>query len=168
MDWKKLTPLFEAIPLTQGKFAIVDKEDFPWLNKWKWYYKDGYAARNSKGNSRKIKRTTIRMHREIIKAEKGQDVDHINLDRLDNRKSNLRICNNFGNARNRCKYANNTSGYKGVYFEKESNKWKAQIVFKNKKINLGRYTNPREAAIVYDIAAEQLFKEFANTNFNRM
>ena len=81
----------KEIKLTQDKVALVDDEDYKWLNEFKWYCAAGYAARNSpKINGKQS--INIFMHREINNTPKGMDTDHISHNRLDNRKVNLRTC----------------------------------------------------------------------------
>lgn len=103
----------KKIKLTQGKHAIVDDEDFERLSQYKWYYHhEGYAVRNSKENMR---RRLISMHRIINNTPDGKVTDHINGDKLDNRKSNLRSCTHAENARNSKLRSDSSSGMKGVY-----------------------------------------------------
>jgi hypothetical protein len=153
----------KIIPLTQGKEAIVDDDDYEWLNQWKWcFVKTGYAIRGK----RRPERGIILMHREIMHTPNGMYTDHINGDKLCNLRCNLRICTASQNIANTNKLQNNTSGYKGVYFEKERNKWVAGIHDKkNRHIKLGRFKNKIDAAKAYDKAAREMFGEFAKTNF---
>ena len=154
----------KQIKLTQGKYAIVDNDDYKELNKHKWYLLDGrYAARVSwrKGDS-----LGFLMHRIILKVKKEEKCDHINNNGLDNRKQNLRICTLTQNQGNRIKQKNNTSGFKGVCLDKKSNKWKSAIHIKSVTKCLGRYKDKIEAAKEYDKAAKKYFGEFARLNFN--
>jgi len=151
------------IALTQGKFALVDEDDFEWLNQWKWFCNMGYARRKAKTVNGG--RQTIHMHREILRSPPKSSGDHINGNTLDNRKINLRESSVIENCRNRRLNKNNSSGFKGVYFDYESGKWKAQIGVFPKRINLGRYLSATDAAEVYDIAAFHLYGDFANYNF---
>lgn len=154
----------KQIPLTQGKVAIVDDEDYEWLSRWKWYYFDeGYAARNDRRE--KGKRKTILMHRVIMKTLKNMLVDHMNHDGLDNQKSNLRNCTHDRNLQNRLINKNNKSGYKGVCWHKCSKKWVASIRFNGKGIHIGCYPSREQSARAYDKAARELFGDFAKTNF---
>ncbi len=156
----------KRIPLTQGKFALVDDVDFEKLSKYKWHaakHRNTYYAR------RKCKSMNypVRMHREIMGLiyKDGKQTDHRDGNGLNNQKYNLRICSNAENARNAVKQANNTSGYKGVTWNKPSKKWMAQIESGGKDYNLGRFIDKTEAAKAYDAKAKELFGEFAWLNF---
>jgi hypothetical protein len=145
------------IPLTQRKFAIVDDEDYEWLVQWKWLYTSGgYAARRTK---------KIYMHREIMHTPSGMYTDHINGNKLDNRKCNLRICTNTENTRNQKMHKNNNSGYKGISWSQRNKKWGVSVWEENKHNWLGYFSSPVEAAKVYDKKAAELFGEFAKLNF---
>lgn len=152
----------KLILLTQGKFAIVDVEDYDWLSQYRWCAcKSGntfYAAR-SKGH------ILIRMHREIMCAPKGLCCDHKNHNGLDNRKSNLRLCTIAQNTHNQRPRPNGTSKYKGVSLHKNNNKWAARIAFKRKRMHIGIFDNQLDAAIAYDRRAVELFGQFACLNF---
>ncbi len=100
------------------------------------------------------------------KPKKGFDIDHINGDGLDNRKSNLRICKHGENQYNSKMPKNNTSGYKGVYWDKRRNKWISQININGKHVYIGQFINAIDAANAYDKAAMQYHKEFAKPNSN--
>lgn len=143
----------------KGKyFALVDNKDFDWLNKWNWFLNSGYAVRKEKGKN-------ILMHRLILNTPEGKDSDHINMNRLDNRCENLRIATRSENMMNGCK-SNNTSGYKGVCWNKLANKWRVQIKLNRKNIFLGYFTNKLEAAHAYNLKAKELFGKFAYLNFH--
>ena len=151
----------KRIALTQGKYALVDDEDFAYLNQWKWYHHQGYAIRNlgSKG-----KRHTIMMHRIVNNTPNNMETDHVNHNTLDNRKINLRACSHSQNCINRKKYKNKTSPYRGVNWHKSSKKWQAQIKYKGKIKYLGIFNTPEEANGVYQKEAKILFKEFYSIN----
>lgn len=144
----------QRIKLTQNKYALVDDDDFDFLNQWKWYFNSGYAVR---GNKEKIL-----MHRVVNHTSKGIITDHINGDKLDNRKCNLRDCTNEENQMNRGAQANNTSGYKGVTWSNKAGKWYAQIQYHGKRKHLGSYNTPQEASEVYNKEAKILFKGFCH------
>src|SRR5712664_2670409 len=114
--------------LGKGKFTIVDDCNYPYLNQWKWtYHNSGYVSR-AMGGKILGKRKTIYMHRLILDVSRRKYTDHINGNRLDNRKENLRIVTQSQNQMNRGKQNNNTTGHTGVYREKHSkiNPWFAQ------------------------------------------
>src|SRR6476620_8185168 len=101
-----------AIELTKGQVAIVDDEDFNELAQYRWYVDHkGYACRNVLKSG---KTTGYRMHRVIMGAKKGEQIDHINQNKLDNRRCNLRFASYAENARNRGKSKRNKSGFKGA------------------------------------------------------
>jgi hypothetical protein len=148
----------QIIPLTQGKQTIVDDEDFEELSKFRWRCSDGgYVVR---GYASKIK-----MHRVVIGAPIGMEVDHVNGYTLDNRKENLRLCTHAENGRNRKLNADNKSGYKGVSWDNKIGKWRVTIKANLHRIHLGYFADPVEAARVYDDAARKYYKEFSRTNF---
>ena len=154
----------KEIRLTKNKITIVDDMDYEKLNKYKWHtLSNGYTFYAV----RKPKSGVILMHREIMGLTNGDklQVDHFDDNGLNNQRSNLRICNNGQNQMNKGKQSNNTSGYKGVNYKKEKNKWQANIEFKGKLSFLGYFTTKEEAAKAYDKKAIELFGEFAKTNF---
>ena len=151
------------IPLTQGKVAIVDAEDYEWLSKNKWH------AANTGGKfyaCRSIKQRTISMHRVIMGEPKGMVVDHIDGNSLNNRRCNLRSCTTAQNICNQ-RPKGGTSKYKGVCFQKRENKWKAKIRFNGKGIHIGNFDEEIDAAKAYDKKANELFGEFAYLNFGK-
>lgn len=118
-----------------------------------------YAAR-TEGPRRNMRR--FAMHRVILEAPKGMEVDHINHNTLDNRRENLRLCERFQNNGNRGVGRHNKSGLKGVNFDR--NRWKAEISVKNKTVYLGRFKTKEDAGRAYDVAAINHFGQFARTN----
>jgi hypothetical protein len=157
----------KEIKLTQGKVALVDDADFEWLNQWKWFaffngYGQYYAARNEKTF---LGRRLIFMHRVIMNTPRGMDVDHINMDGLNDTHANLRNCTHSQNIQNGKKRSNNSSGYKGVSWHKHHKKWYAKININGKHTPLGYFSNPEDAAHAYDEAAKKYHGEFARTNF---
>lgn len=152
---------FRLIPLTQGKFAIVDDEDYDWLMQWKWHIKRGsntfYAVRNGK----RPHRQKILMHREIINPPKGFETDHINHRGFDNRKINMRCCTHAQNNRNRLSKFNR---HKGIVQRK--NRWYARIWHNCRYIYLGTFSSKNEAIVAYDTKALELNNDFAYTNLS--
>jgi len=142
-----------------GRATLVDDEDFDRLSQYKWYLKVDKGMEYVASTVGAVK-----MHRIIMGQPAGMVVDHINHDTLDNRKCNLRVCTRAENSQNG-KARHNRSGYKGVTkVGGRSKRWLAQIMVDGKKHILGRYLDPKEAAKVYDEAAEKLHGEFALTN----
>lgn len=158
--------MVKYIELSQGKKAVVDDEDYDELNKHKWYCSRGYAVRNVRidENTRK----TIRMHRIIADTPEDKFTDHINGDKLDNRKSNLRNVTNAQNTKNAEKKSKAKSKYKGVaYFKRKKDiygKWVAKIQNDGKTIRLGYFDSEISAAIAYNNAAIKYHKEYARLN----
>lgn len=153
----------------EGKFALVDDEDYDVLIKYKWYYHNGYAVTtfHNKGKSRICldRNVNISMHRLLMGTPPGKklSVDHINRDRLDNRKrANLRwvtYAQNAHNARGRHK----NGKYKGVRLA--GSRWSATIGVNYKAVYLGVFRTEEEAALAYDRAARVLHGEYALLNF---
>lgn len=154
----------KKIPLTKGRFAIVDDEDFDFLNKRKWLAVNGtnaiYAGRNQWMNDGKMK--TILMHRVILGAKKGQLIDHVNRNPLDNRRENLRFCTASQNTQNRRMQRNNKSGFKGVIWNRRSQKFQANIMLSGKDYYLGLFKTAQAAGLAYARAAKKLHGEFAS------
>ncbi len=164
---EKVGDIVKQIPLTQGKFALVDDEDFSRLNQHKWCVaKSGRNGFRAVRGIRKDKRNvTAYMHRVIMDAPKHLDVDHINHNPLDNRKCNLRTCTKSQNQHNQQLRKSGSSQFKGVVWDKCKNKWAAIIKLKTKQISIGRFNSEIEAAKAYDEKAKELFGEFACLNF---
>lgn len=152
------------INLTGGKFAKVSREDFKRINAHKWYCSTfGYAIRFINRNVHKI---CILMHREILRTPDGMETDHVNMDKLDNRRENLRLCNkrqNQGN-RNGSRYTTKTSSFKGVRWHKRHSVWEAYITRGGRYQYLGSFIDEISAASAYNAAALQHFGQFARLN----
>ena len=138
------------------KIMLCDIED--WNNLKEYYWRDAHGYAFSTKNHK-----TIMFHRTVLKVtDKKIQVDHINGNRLDNRKSNLRLCTNQENSFNKYKNSNNTSGYKGVYYDKEKDKWRASIQYDGKSMKSPkRYDTPEEAYEWYVKKSNELFGDFS-------
>lgn len=159
-----LNTSYRFIPLTRGKIAVVDAEDFDFLSRWRWFavapcQNTFYAARHE---GRKF----VYMHCALLPD--CVHVDHRDGDGLNNRRANLRASTHRQNLCNRGKQRNNTSGYKGV-IRTNDGKWTAQIhvrTGKQRKMwNLGTFPSADQAACAYDNAARTLHGKFAKLNF---
>lgn len=152
----------KKIKLNTGEFTLVDDDDFLIYGNMKWFVNsDGYPKNHS--GPRKTRKSKS-LHRLIMKAQKGETVDHINRNKLDNRKCNLRIVPQQKQCFNRSLSKHNKTGYKGVGFNKRLNKYIAQICKDYKTYHLGVFETKEEAAKVYDENAIKLFGEYASTN----
>lgn len=150
----------KEIKLTQGQVALVDDDDYNYLNQWKW-------CAHKSGNTFYAERTiypehkTIKMHWIIMNDFQGNRIDHKDSNGLNNQRSNLRFCNKSQNCMNR-KY-NNKTGYSGVYKVKQC--FQASIRVNKKNISLGYYKSLEDAARARDEGSIKYFGEFANLNF---
>jgi hypothetical protein len=141
--------------------CFVSVEDVDWAGDHKWHVQNGYAHNLKLG----------RMHRQILARMTGQPVpkgmhtDHIDRDRLNNQRDNLRICTPAENLMNRPVQQNNTGRFKGVSRERRSGGWLARIGYQNRSIYIGHYSSEMEAAMAYDREALKLYGEFASLNF---
>ena len=153
----------KEIELNTGEITLVDDEDFERLTKYSWW---AHLRRKGTSNARaKIKGKDTLMHRFIMNAQKGQIIDHIDRNPLNNQKSNLRFCSNSQNLLNRGTNENNTTGFKGVAWLKRFKKFRAQITINGKKKWLGCFDSAIEAAKAYDEAVLEYHGEFAWLNF---
>ena len=153
----------KTIPLSRGKFALVDDEDYEYLNQWKWHISHyGYAERTQHMPSSRAnqKFKSIRMHRLIMDAPKNLQVDHIDGSRTNNVRSNLRLCLSGENTRNQKVRATSRSGYKGVSWHPGARKWMVRVGTRY----FGLHDDAGEAAKVYNHWAVVLFGEFARLN----
>jgi len=147
------------IPLTKELFAIVDQEDHAYLSQHSWSV-DGSGC-----PQRAIKTASgwrpIRMHRDLLKLGPGQHADHIDGDKLDNRRANLRRCSQAENNRNTPIPRTNRTGFKGVYWNANRQCFQAYITFERKHHYLGSFTDIESAALTYQQVAKRFFGTFA-------
>ena len=140
--------------------VIVDDLDECLVRQHRWYKDNhGYACTNSNGKN-------LRLHALLLPKKEDFVRDHINGNKLDNRRANLRYATPLENAQNASKRKDNTSGFKGVYWNKQYSKWKVQIRHEGKRKHLGRFEDVIAAAKAYDDAAKSFFGKFARVNFN--
>lgn len=157
----------KTILLTKGHTALVDDQDYDYLMQWAWHLAAGQYAAHDSRNFNKDCGEYVYMHTVIadrMGLKDSQDVDHKDGNGLNNRRSNLRPSAHRLNLANRGPQHNNTSGFKGVTWDKNRGKWSASIKVKQKRINLGRFATKVAAAQAYNRAAKQHFGEFAYLN----
>ena len=145
--------------------ALVDDEDYALVAKYRWRLNQGYAYSVTQG-SRKS-RKSIKMHRLVLNLTNPKiSVDHIDNNKLNNTKTNLRICTSSQNSRNTIKRSNTKCRYKGVSYDarRKKNPWYARIRYNYKYIHIGCFSSEEEAALAYNEKAKELFGEFANLN----
>lgn len=149
-----------AVEVSAHSWALVSVADVPYVQEYNWHLYDGYAGRNIRIEN---KRACELMHRKIlgISRDSKLQVDHINCNRLDNRRENLRAATHGQNQQNSTKYKSNTSGHKGVHYRKESGKWRARIQVEGKRLHLGDFVSKMGAAEAYRLAAIKHHKEFS-------
>lgn len=148
----------KKIPLSKGKFALVDDDMYDFLNQWKWHHDGKYARRNIR-----VKGKLVHIYMHKVVAGTDEKVDHRDLDQLNNQRANLRPCTTQTNAVNSKKAANKSSAYKGV--TKCGNGWRSQLTYNDKKVYDAYFSNERWAAMATDLNAVALYGEFARRNF---
>jgi len=154
-----------TIPLTQGFVALVDEEDVYFLSQWKWHvFKEQYTNYAARGVRQGGRVKTILMHRLLLTAPQGKQVDHRDHNGLNNTRANLRLCTQNENQHNRRKNSHSLSQYKGVTWWERLHKWRGEIRLNGKWMYLGYFDNEEDAARAYDKAASLLFGEFARLN----
>jgi len=156
----------KEIVLSNGNKAIVDDEDFDKVSQIPWYEHEGYAkSKKYLGVIDGKKRSKwFSMHGLIMNTAPGMHTDHVNGNKLDNRRCNLRICTSSQNLMNARPYAGSSSKYKGVYLNKKAKKWRAYITLNKVRKHIGTFNCEKEAAAAYNREAIKLFGEFARIN----
>lgn len=133
----------KEIELSKGKYALVDDEDYNWLNQWSWWVeKKGYAVRKESWGGR---RHRLYLHRELLRVGPHQIIDHINGNRLDNRRVNLRIVSPTINSRNRLLSTRNKTGHNGIYWVQRVKMFEAYITVKRRRVYLGIFKDLEKA-----------------------
>lgn len=157
---------YRTIPLTQGFVCVVDAADYDAVASFRWLAlrcrRGVYAVRWVRSGKRRV---AVRMHRMLLDAPPGMEVDHQDGNTLNNCRDNLRLCSFAQNRANRRKHAKSSSRYKGVSWNKKRQKWMAYIKINNRSTHLGMFVDEAEAAHAYDRAASAQWGEFASLNF---
>lgn len=150
------------VKLTNGRTMLIDRADYDYVSQFTWRQnQNGYADRNeyiSHENGRRIQKMIV-LHRYLM-GNPTQEVDHINGNRLDNRRANLRVCTRQENTMNRKKRKNCSSSYKGVFWHHGKQIWVAKVQGKQ----IGTFREEVDAATAYNIVAQQRYGEFARLN----
>lgn len=155
--------------LSTGEICLIDDEDLSLAADRTWRLTrrangdEGYVTGAFRDQGRK---TTKPIHRVIMQPTGDAVVDHINGNRLDNRRCNLRICTHKQNMRNRRPNRGKDHGYKGIYRRPGESRWHAQINLDGKFVRIGTFDDPQSAAVAYDRAATHHFGEYARLNFS--
>lgn len=143
---------------------VIDSSDFQLVSKYTWFkgkrgYPTAHYSRKLKASSR-----TFTLHRLLFGFPESGDIDHIDGNKMNNRRENMRLCSHQQNMFNQKKRCTNSTGYTGVSFSKSAKKYEAYIHHNGKKKNLGLYRTAVEAAIARDKAALEYFGEYARLN----
>lgn len=147
----------KKIILSQKAYCLVDDDIFEKYGHLKWHMNTGYAKRTELGKA-------LLLHRLILKAKKGECVDHIDRNKLNNQRNNLRLCSKGQNLMNKKPGVNNISGLKGVRWNKYDNRWTVQISIKSRNRYIGNFKDKDEAKKAYNKAARKHFGKFAYLN----
>lgn len=155
------------IILPSNHSLLIDRADYPLVARHQWHVHRGrntwYAVREDHTHGyRKI----VRLHRYLLNPPKHKEVDHINGNGLDNRRSNLRIVTRAQNARN-IPSKLHSSKYKGVSFNQYTQRWECRIQTNNKFKFLGRFDSERKAAQMYDLASSKFHGAYGTKNFKK-
>jgi len=155
----KLIPL---IGKYAGNSAIVDDDDYEYLSGWKWH--GAFREPNLIYASRVQNDRLFLMHIEILGKRENLEIDHKDGNGLNNQRDNLRHCTHAENQRNRRVGSNNTSGFRGVYLDKQTNKWIAKIKMNGKIRRVRGFNTPEDASKKYNQLAQEWFGEYARLN----
>jgi len=155
--------MLQLVLKNSSRVALVDDDDAPTVGGLRWQCiepQPGYLYVTAKRDGR-----NVYLHRLVMGAKKGECVDHINGDTLDNRRANLRLCSHAENMRNRKRSKASKFPYKGIGQRRDGTKYVAIIRCDGKKFQLGTFDSAEAAAMAYDDAAVRLHGEFARLNF---
>lgn len=158
----KLCENYAIVYTNKNEEILIDKDDIENVTQYTWYIqKNGYVARKTKKNRMN---KTIYLHRSIYGITCSKEVDHINRNKLDNRKENLRVCNHIDNQHNMKPATGLTSKYKGVCWDKRRKAWRMRLKCNDKEAICEYYKNEISAANAYNYWAKIYFGEFAYVN----
>lgn len=148
-------------------YAIVDVEDYEWASQHTWHWSHGYARRTVylPGPDGRRRKCSFSLHGELLPAPPGKEVDHENRNRLDNRRSNLRLVSHAQNMLNGPVQSNNTSGFRGVSLYKRTGRYLAQVAVNGGFVHCGYHATAEQAARAYDQAVLKHHGEHAQLNF---
>jgi hypothetical protein len=153
-----------SLPISRGLVALVDDVDLVWLQQWTWtamaHDNTTYVVRYEKVDG---VRRAVYLHRQLMAAPSGVEVDHRNGNGLDNRRSNLRMATRSQQSANSKPQGDRQ--FKGVYWHKSRREWRGQIKIGGRSKSLGTFATPDAAARAYDLAAREAYGDFAKLNF---
>lgn len=157
------------LQLTKGEVALVDDDDFYWLNQWRWHSiaikGKSYVFRSRKNNHLGLSSRAY-LHRIVMRTEDPNlVVDHIDGNPFNNQKCNLRVCTKLENGKNVTSHKGSSSKFLGVSWDKQRKKWSAQLTHKGKVVYSQRFESEEDAARAYDSKARVFHGTFANLNF---
>ena len=152
----------KEINLTQGKIALVDDADYELAKTHKWCAR---KSRNLYYASAKISGKNVSLHAFLLASPKNSEIDHVDGNGLNNQRLNLRICSHMENMANQKQHRDSKSPYKGISRAQHCDRWAAQLFFQGRKLYLGLFKDPIDAAKAYDAKAKELFGSFARLNF---
>lgn len=154
----------KAIQVTGNFTTLVDDQDYEFLSQYRWCFTKTPRSHTVYARRFISKGVYALMHRDILGVGKGEYVDHIDGNGLNNQRSNLRLCNQSANGGNSQKHRISSSRYKGVSYNARRKKWYAYICPNRTYVHLGVFMEEREAALAYNRAAVEYFGEFARLN----
>jgi len=150
------------VPLADGRVAVIDAADAETVANHSWAACPmGNVTYAVTGMRRDGVKRNLGLHRLIVECSRDQVVDHIDCDGLNCRRYNLRAARQAENARNSRMRSSNTSGFKGVFWRADRQKWQAQIRLDRKRICLGTFETAEQAGAAYADAAKRLHGQFA-------
>ena len=149
-----------------GSFFVIDTQDLPAVSQFTWFLgKRGYPVAHASRKS-STPNKTFPLHRYLMNPEDGYDIDHITGDKMDNRRSNLRVCTHQENMFNQTLKSSNKTGFCGVSKNRRTGTYEAYLHINGSKKYLGMYSSAEEAARVRDEAAMLYYGEYARLNMN--